>query len=251
MMKAEGAGREEDDITGPAPSRGRAALRLTAAGGRGQPRQEVGYRCRVLRAGLRMLWRAMPVIGTTTVVPLLLFYIAMAAGSVAWGIGVSVAYVYLTAAYQYLRRRRVSGMLLMTVLLVTLRALGAAVSGHVFVYFVLPVAETGVFGLLFLATMATREPLIVRLARDMVPHLADELADRKGLVTRLSLVWTLTYLASGATTLLMLLTVSLPVYLGAHQLAGWLWVAVGIGASVLLCRRHGNGLLSAAFGSLA
>jgi hypothetical protein len=142
-------------------------------------------------------------------------------------------------------------MLLMTVLLVTLRAVGAAASGHVFVYFVLPVAETGVFGLLFLATMATKEPLIVRLARDMVPHLADDLAGRRALVNRLSLVWTLTYLASGATTLLMLLTVSLPVYLGAHQLAGWMWVGAGIGASVMLCRRHGNGLLSAAFSSVA
>ena len=91
----------------------------------------------------------------------------------------------------------------------------------------------------------------MRLARDMVPHLADDLAGRRALVTRLSLVWTATYLASGATTLLMLLTVSLPVYLGAHQLAGWLWVGMGIGASVLLCRRHGNGLLSAALGSVA
>lgn len=200
---------------------------------------------------MRMLWRALPVIGTTTVVPLLLFYAAMAAGSVAWGIAVSVAYVYLAAGYQYLRSRRVSGMLLMTVLLVTLRAVGAVASGHVFVYFVLPVAETGVFGLLFLATMATREPLIVRLARDMVPHLADDLAGRPGLVTRLSLVWTITYLASGATTLLMLLTVSLPVYLGAHQVAGWMWVAAGIGASVMLCRRHGSGLLSAAVHSFA
>jgi hypothetical protein len=205
----------------------------------------------MLRAGLRMLWRALPVIATTTGVPLLLFYVAMAVGSVAWGIAVSVAYVYLAAAYQFLRRRRVSGMLLMTVLLVTLRAVGAAASGHLFVYFVLPVAETGVFGLLFLVTMASREPLIVRLARDMVPHLADDLAGRRTLVNRLSLVWTLTYLASGATTLLMLLTVSLPVYLGAHQLAGWLWVAGGIGASVLLCRRHGSGLLSAALNSIA
>jgi hypothetical protein len=33
------------------------------------------------------------------------------------------------------------------------------------------------------------------------------------------------------------------VYLGAHQLAGWLWVAAGIGVSAKLCHSRGDGLL--------
>lgn len=88
------------------------------------------------------------------------------------------------------------------------------------VYFAIPAAETAGFGLMLVATMWTSEPLIVPLARDLVPHLTDDLARRRALVRGLSFIWMATYLASGATTLTLLTTVSQPVYMGAHQLAG-------------------------------
>jgi hypothetical protein len=44
----------------------------------------------------------------------------------------------------------------------------------------------------------------------------------------------------------LLTTVSLPVYLGAHQIAGWCWVGGGVALSVTLCRRRGGALLAAA-----
>jgi hypothetical protein len=181
-----------------------------------------------------------------TLIPLALFYVVLAAGSMASAIVVSIVYAYGLAGIQYARARRVSGMLLMTVFMVTLRAVAAAASGQALVYFAIPVAETAGFALLFVATLWTNEPLIVRLARDLVPHVADDLAGRPTLIRGLSLIWMVTYLASGATTLTLLTTVSLPVYMGAHQIAGWCWVAGGIALSVALCRRHGGGLLRAA-----
>jgi hypothetical protein len=134
----------------------------------------------------------------------------------------------------------------MTMFMVTVRALAAVVSGHAFAYFAVPVVETAGFGILFLATMFTSEPLIVRLARDFVPHLADDLAQRRSLIRWLSLVWSTVYLASGCTTFLLLVTQSLPVYMGAHQLAGWAWVGCGIAASVFLCKWRAGGLWQAA-----
>ncbi len=184
---------------------------------------------------------AFPAIAVATLIPLALFYLTLAAGTMFWAIGVSVVYAYGCAVLQYCRRRRVSGMLLMTVRMVTVRAVSVAASGTAMLYFAIPVAETAVFALMFLATMRTRQPLIVRLMRDLVPHLADDLADRQGLIKGLSLIWTATYLASGATALALLATVPLPVYLGAHQLAGWCWVGAGMALSVSVCRRSGDG----------
>jgi len=196
-----------------------------------------------LRAGLKMARAAFPAIAVATLIPLALFYLTLVAGSMVWAIGVSVLYAYGCAAFQYGRRRRVSGMLLMTVFMVTLRAVSAAASGQTVVYFALPVFETAGFGLMFVATLWTSEPLIVRLARDLVPQLADDLASRRNLIRGLSLIWMVTYLASGATALVLLATVPLPVYLGAHQLAGWAWVGSGVALSVVLVRRRGEGIL--------
>ena len=196
----------------------------------------------VLRAVRPVLRAAFPAIAVATLVPLGIFYVALAMGSVLAAIIASVVYAYAVAGYQWIRNRRVSGMLLMTLFMVTLRAVAAAASGHTFAYFVVPVIETAGFGLLFLATMFTSEPLIVRLARDFVPHLADDLASRRSLIRWLSGVWTLTYLASGSTTLLLLVTQSIPVYVTAHELAGWAWVAGGVAASIGLCKWRAKGL---------
>jgi uncharacterized membrane protein len=192
-----------------------------------------------------LLRGALPSIAVATLIPMALFYLTLAAGSVVWAIGVSVLYAYGCAALQYSRRRRVSGMLLMTVFMVTVRAAAAATSGRSTLYFAIPVVETAGFGLMFVATLWTSQPLIVRLARDLVPHLAEDLSTRRELIRGLSLIWMVTYLASGATTMTLLTTVSLPVYMGAHQLAGWCWVGGGVALSLNLCRRRGAGLLTA------
>jgi hypothetical protein len=206
-------------------------------------RHDPGTLSGVVRGGWRLLTGAFPAIAVATLIPLGLFYLVMAAGSTTSAIIVSVVYAYGLAGLQFARRGQVPGMLLMTVFIATVRAVAALASGHVMLYFAVPVAETAGFGLLFLATMWSSEPLIVRLVRDLVPHAADELARRKGIVRGLSLIWMVTYLASGATTLALLTTVSIPVYLGAHQLAGWLWVAAGIAVSAKLCHSRGDGLL--------
>ena len=197
------------------------------------------------RTALGLARGALPAVLVATVIPLALFYAALAAGSVGWAIVVSVLYAYGVAAYQHFRRRRVSGMLLMTVFMATVKAVTALASGHAVLFFAIPVVETAGFGLMFLATMVSAEPLVVRLARDLVPHAAAGIAERRSLVRTLSLVWTVTYVGSGATTLALLLSLPLPVFLGAHTVAGWLWTGSGAVSSVLICRARARGLLLA------
>jgi hypothetical protein len=187
---------------------------------------------------------AMPALTIATLIPVGLFYAALAAGSVRTAIVVSVIYAYGVATYQWRCRRRVSGMLLVTVCMATLRLAMWTLSGQAKLYFAIPVAETAGFGLMFLATMFTSEPLVVRLARDLVPGAADGIAARRSLIKALSLVWTITYVGSGLTTLLLLNTVPLRVFIATHVVSGWMWTGSGVLASIVICRLMGTGVLA-------
>lgn len=200
------------------------------------------------RALIGLLRGALPALAVATFIPLALFYGTLAAASMMWAIAASVMYAYCVAAYQYCRHRRVSGMLLVTVFMATVRAGAAVLSGHPIVYFAVPIVETAGFGLLFLATMFSAEPLVVRLARDLVPHAAEGIASRRSLVKVLSVIWTVTYLGSGATTFTLLATLPLPVYLGAHTLTGWLWTGTGAVTSMAVLTRGSTGFTRGAGG---
>lgn len=197
----------------------------------------------MVRALLAMGRCALPTIAIATLIPLGLFYVALMAGSFTLAIVISLAYGYGIAAYQYLRRGRVSGMLLVTMFMGTVRAVAALTSGYAVIYFAVPVLETAGFGLMFMATMFSSEPLVVKIARDLVPHAADGIAGQRALMRKLSLVWTLTYLASGATTMTLLATMPMRVYLGAHTLTGWFWTGSALMASIALCRRNSIGVI--------
>lgn len=186
---------------------------------------------------------ALPAVAVATLIPMALFYAVMSVGSLAWAIGMSAVYAYGVAVYQYVRHRRVSGMLMITVLITTMRIVAAAASGQLMLYFAVPVVETAAFGLMFAATMWSSEPLVVRLARDLVPHAADGIAARRSLMRTLSLVWTVTYLASCATSLVLLLTAPLPLFLGFHTLTGWFWTGSGMALTLKLCQRRARGLI--------
>lgn len=116
------------------------------------------------RAVWRLAWGALPAVVVATLVPMGLFYVALEAASVGCAIVVSVGYAYAVAAYQFARRRRVSGMLLITAFMATVRAVAALASGHPLVYFAVPVVETAGFALMFVATMFSGEPLVVQPA---------------------------------------------------------------------------------------
>jgi intracellular septation protein A len=181
-----------------------------------------------------------------TFIPLTLFYTAMILRSVDTAIVVSVCYAYSVGLWQLLRRRRVSGMLLVTMFTVSIKGIAVLASGQAFFYFLAPVIETMGFGLLFVGSLLSRESLIVRLARDVVPCVAEDLAERVCLCRLLSVVWAVTYVGSGITTFFLLVSQPVTVYLAAHQLTGWAWDGIGLAASLLLCHWRAKGLVAAA-----
>jgi hypothetical protein len=196
------------------------------------------------RTWQELVFDALPAVTVATLIPMGLFYAAMAlSGRVQAGIVVALAWSCAAFLVHYRRHGRVGGLITITLMMTIVRVATSLAAGSTFVFFVVPILGTGGFALSFLSSLFVGEPLVVRLARDFVPSLAGELASRRPLVVCLSVVWALVYLASGATAFTLLTTQSTTVYVGVHVIAGWGWVAAGLLVSVAVCRRMAKELV--------
>lgn len=121
-----------------------------------------------LPAGAVLLRRATPLVLEGILIPTGLFYLGMWLGGV-WG-GIIAALVW---SYAALVRRwakgGVSGLLLLAVVTLSLRALITGLSGSSFVYFAQPLAGEAALGLIFLASLGAGRSLTHRLAQDFLP----------------------------------------------------------------------------------
>ena len=201
----------------------------------------------LLRRYGRLLWGAVPAITVATIVPLALFYgVSALTGSLKPGIIASLSWAWVMLIRQIMTKGRISGLLTLTAITLTIRCVTWAVHQSTFTYFAVPVAETVVVGTLFVATMALGRPLLLNLAHDFVPSLAGHLAMERyrPLVRRMSLLWGAVYLGSAATSAILLSTQSMHWFLLMHQFSGWCWTGSGIGLSMLYGRHHARELFA-------
>lgn len=201
----------------------------------------------LLRRYARLMWGAVPAITVATIIPLVLFYgVSALTGSLKPGIIASLAWAWVMLIRQLMTKGRISGLLSLTAITLTIRCVTWAVHQSTFTYFAVPVAETVVVGTLFVATMALGRPLLVNLAHDFVPSLAEHLAEEKyrPLVRRMSMLWALVYLGSAATSAILLSTQSMHWFLLMHQFSGWCWTGSGIALSMIYGRHHARELFA-------
>ncbi len=149
-------------------------------------------------------------LATAVVVPAALF----ATTSVAFGVGTAmiVALVWMVGATacRWATGRPVSGLLLLTLSMLTLKTCVALATGNTFVYFVQPVFVDATVAVVFLASLRSATPVVARLAPDFYPIDA-ALAARpaiRGLFRRLTLLWGLVILVKGGITLWLLESLS-------------------------------------------
>lgn len=194
----------------------------------------------------RLVRGALPAVTVATIIPLTLFYGVGALAGIRAGIIASLAWAWMALLRQVMTKGRISGLLTLTAITLTIRCVTWAIHQSTFTYFAVPVAETVVVGTLFVATMAIGRPLLVNLAHDFVPSLAEHLALEKyqPLVRRMSFLWGVVYLGSAATSGILLSTQSMHWFLLMHQFCGWFWTGSGIALSVLYGRRHARELLA-------
>lgn len=165
---------------------------------------------------LRALARhAVPHVVEATVIPLALFYASLWLVGVWGALGIALAWSYGAIAFRVLRRRRVTGILMLGVMGLTARTVVAMASGSVFIYFLQPSLGTVAVAGIFLFSVPAGKPLAEKLAHDFCP-LPDAFASHpkvREFFARISILWGFVFLTNAGMTIWLLMSQSLEVYL--------------------------------------
>ncbi len=108
-------------------------------------------------------------LGVACVVPGVLFYIALVTFDVTAAVIAALTWSYGAILWRWATKRRMSGLLMLTVAILTIRTAITLSTGDTFIYFLQPVVSDGVVALIFLASLATTTPVVARLAADFYP----------------------------------------------------------------------------------
>lgn len=148
------------------------------------------------------------------VVPAVVFYAFFVLAGVWSAIVAALVWSYGAIGWRALTRRRTSGLLILTAILLTGRTLLSVVAGSTWLYFLQPVISDSVVALLFLMSLASARPMVARLAGDFYP-MDHELAMRprvRRLFRHLTALWAALGLAKAGMTLWLLQSQSLETF---------------------------------------
>jgi hypothetical protein len=154
--------------------------------------------------------RALASLTTAVVAPSVLFAATLMTFDVMAAVTVALAWVVGATYWRWATGRPVSGLLMLTLGIMTIRTGFTLATGNTFVYFVQPVFADAAVAALFLGSLATARPLVARLAPDFYPVDA-ALAARpriRRLFRRLTLLWGLVVVVKGSVTLWLLVSLS-------------------------------------------
>lgn len=145
------------------------------------------------------------------VVPAALFYVCLVTISVWAALVAALAWCYAAGAWRMATKRRRSGLLVLTMAVLTARTGFAFASGDTFVYFLQPAATDLLVAAAFFGSLATARPVVARLAADFYPMSAD-VAKRprvQRLFWHLTLLWAVVCLGKASVTVSLLFSQSM------------------------------------------
>jgi intracellular septation protein A len=118
---------------------------------------------------LKALRHAFPVVLEGVVGPLVVFYLLLVLTGFRGALVATLAWSYLALGRRLLKGERVSMLLLLGSVLITLRTVIAFITGSKFLYFVQPTAGTVVIALALLVSAILGRPFTQRFAHDFCP----------------------------------------------------------------------------------
>jgi hypothetical protein len=179
------------------------------------------------------------------VVPAGVFYGFFVLAGVWHAITAALAWSYGAIAWRLVTRRRTSGLLILTAVLLTGRTAISVVAGSTWLYFLQPIISDGVVALLFLLSLASARPMVARLAGDFYP-MDHELAARprvRRLFRNLTIMWALLGLAKAGLTLWLLQSQTLGTFVLVKSVStltvNVLAAFATIGLAALVARQEG------------
>jgi hypothetical protein len=149
-------------------------------------------------------------LATAVFAPAALLWVMLVIFNVATAVLVALAWMVGAMGWRWATKRRVSGLLLLTLGIMTLRTAFTLITGNTFIYFVQPVFADFAVAAIFLGSLWSARPVIARLAPDFYPMSAAGAArpEMRALFRRLTLMWGLVILVKGTITLWLLESLS-------------------------------------------
>ena len=179
------------------------------------------------------------------VVPATVFYGFFVLAGVWTAIVAALAWSYGAIAWRALTRRRTSGLLVLTALLLTGRTALSFAADSAWLYFLQPVISDGLVAVLFLLSLASARPMVARLAGDFYPMDAElSLRPRmRRLFWHLTAMWAVVCLAKAVVMFWALNSLSLDTFVLVKSISmpacNLLAVALTVCAAVLVARKEG------------
>lgn len=179
------------------------------------------------------------------VVPAGVFYGVFVLAGVWSAIGAALVWSYGAILWRAVSRRRTSGLLILTAILLTGRTALSVAADSTWLYFLQPVISDGFVALLFLFSLASARPMVARLAGDFYP-MDPDLATRpriRRLFRNLTLLWAVLGLAKATLTLWLLQSQSLGTFVLVKSISvltiNVLAAIATIGLAALVARSEG------------
>jgi hypothetical protein len=149
-------------------------------------------------------------LATAVFAPAVLLWLMLVIFNVATAVLVALAWMVGAMGWRWATKRPVSGLLLLTLGIMTVRTAFTLITGNTFIYFVQPVFADFAVATIFLGSLWSARPVIARLAPDFYPMSSAVAArpEMRALFRRLTLMWGLVILVKGSITLWLLESLS-------------------------------------------
>lgn len=167
------------------------------------------------------------------IVPALAFYAVLSLVDLRWALVAALLWSYAAIAARIARRARMSGVLILSAGLLTMRTAVAIAANSAFLYFAQPSLANFAVAALLLASLIPNRPLTRRLADDFCVLPARLLRRPRcaRFFTRLTLLWGFVCAANGAATLILLLHTSIGGFLVLRPVVSYGLVAAAVALS--------------------
>jgi uncharacterized membrane protein len=200
--------------------------------------------------------RLVPQLIEASLIPTVLFYAFFMGFGLRWAVAAALVWSYTAVGRRLVAGRQIPGLLVLASVGITVRTVVLVFSGNSFVYFLQPILGTLVTAAVFGLSVRTGRPLVQRFASDFCP-LSAEVESRPAVIRlfrRLTYLWAGVNIAAAVTSLTLLMTVPVGVFVGTKTVGAWVIICTGVivtvSASVTTARREGLATAVAADGTL-
>lgn len=181
--------------------------------------------------------RALATVAELTVAPLVLFTIAAQLVGVRDAVVVPALWAWVALGRRVLAGRQVPGLVGISVLTSTAKALGVLLSGNVTVYLLQPTATSAALGVALAASVVTGRPLVHRIVSDVVALPEGPDAAGASFMAHATILWSSVKLANAGIGLWLYATTSGASLVPTRTAATWVVSGLGAAATGLLWRR--------------